>query len=667
MFFRDIMKFVNPSDHKRKADCIQAVAVLAIILCFSFLPAKIEAAIFSPTSEEAALLKDSRPGAKLDLSALTRYTEGGRTFFQIDDMRYLAEAVELDNTFIGNRWPGGVLYYQFAPAVTAANRVAWRNAAATWSAVAPVTFTESTGNGNYVLVQNSSGNNSFVGMIGGPQEMNILSWGYRYIIAHEIGHALGALHEHERSNRDAYVNILYANIQSGMQANFELESGSVSYGPYDFDSVMHYERNAFSSNGQNTIEPKPAYSQYLYTMGQTDHLSTQDGAGMAQRYPGGGPISNDNFANRRTITGSNGSVSGSSFGATSQPGEPYHAGFSPSASVWYSWTLPTGGNVTIDTIGSDFDTLLAVYTGNSLSALTPVASNDDISPGFLQSRVTFSAIAGQTCQIAVDGWNGDSGNIVLRWAGGSSAEADFDGNGTTDILFQNNSTGQRMLWYMNGTTYGSNLNLPTVARQWNIVGTEDFNRDGRADILFQDFASRKAVVWYMNGATHTHSAYLPDLPANWSVAATDDFNGDGKPDLLLENVANGQRAVWLMNGVTRTGSVYLPAAPLDWKVAGTGDFNGNGTADVVFQNYATQRAAVWYLNGTTFSGSGYLSASLGPWRIGGVGDFNQDPRPELILQDFSSGNRALWLLNGLSVTNTIDLPPADVQWDIRNR
>ncbi|HYE74316.1 MAG TPA: hypothetical protein VEF04_13340, partial [Blastocatellia bacterium] len=69
------------------------------------------------------------------------------------------------------------------------------------------------------------------------------------------------------------------------------------------------------------------------------------------------------------------------------------------------------------TAGSNYDTLLAVYTGNSVSSLTTIAKNDDVNTqgGILTSSVTFNATAGTFYKIAVDGWDADTGNIVLNW------------------------------------------------------------------------------------------------------------------------------------------------------------------------------------------------------------------------------------------------------------
>jgi hypothetical protein len=124
------------------------------------------------------------------------------------------------------------------------------------------------------------------------------------------------------------------------------------------------------------------------------------------------PPFNDNFAERICVADASLPVFGSNANATKEPGESDHAGNAGGSSVWWLWTAPNSGTVKISTVGSDFDTTLAVYRGNSLAGLTPVASDDD-SGGNLTSRVVFNAVAGTTYQIAVDGFNGDSGTVQL--------------------------------------------------------------------------------------------------------------------------------------------------------------------------------------------------------------------------------------------------------------
>ncbi len=130
---------------------------------------------------------------------------------------------------------------------------------------------------------------------------------------------------------------------------------------------------------------------------------------------------NNNFANAQIIIGCTGSVNGTNIGANKETGEPSH---SPDnnpggASVWYLWQAPSTGSVTIDTSGSNYDTLLAVYTGNSVSALNLIARNDDVVSGTVSSKVTFTATAGTIYRVTVDGYDnnsgGDTGNIVLNW------------------------------------------------------------------------------------------------------------------------------------------------------------------------------------------------------------------------------------------------------------
>ena len=143
---------------------------------------------------------------------------------------------------------------------------------------------------------------------------------------------------------------------------------------------------------------------------------------------------NDAFVNAQALSGASGAVSSSSLSAGKEPGEPNHGGNLGGASVWYSWTAPVSGNVDVSTAGSNFDTLLGVYTGTAVNALSQVAGNDDVGPGKGPSEVVFAATAGTTYRIAVDGYSAPGGlagqgDFVLAWsvaAGAAPSNDDFD-------------------------------------------------------------------------------------------------------------------------------------------------------------------------------------------------------------------------------------------------
>ncbi len=125
---------------------------------------------------------------------------------------------------------------------------------------------------------------------------------------------------------------------------------------------------------------------------------------------------NDNFSNQILVSGDLIDITGSNQNATKETGEPEHAGDSGGASVWWSWRPPFSGFATISTIGSDFDTTLAVYTGTSVTNLIPIVSNNDIDPGGgeFTSAVTFYTSSNITYQIAVDGFQAMTGRIQLK-------------------------------------------------------------------------------------------------------------------------------------------------------------------------------------------------------------------------------------------------------------
>ncbi|NJL48080.1 MAG: cadherin repeat domain-containing protein [Leptolyngbyaceae cyanobacterium SM2_5_2] len=84
-------------------------------------------------------------------------------------------------------------------------------------------------------------------------------------------------------------------------------------------------------------------------------------------------------------------------------------------SIWWQWTAPTTGPITVDTLGSALaNTVLAVYTGGSVNSLNQIAFNDNISSSERRSRVTFNAIAGLTYYFAVDGVGNTTGAVQLN-------------------------------------------------------------------------------------------------------------------------------------------------------------------------------------------------------------------------------------------------------------
>lgn len=115
---------------------------------------------------------------------------------------------------------------------------------------------------------------------------------------------------------------------------------------------------------------------------------------------------NDSFSNARTVTAESLSggtfyrvdVSGFNWNATKEAGEPAHAGDPGGASVWFSWTAPATGTATVNAVGGVLQPLIGAYTGDSVGALTPVASTPAFPPA-----LNVPIVAGATYRFAVDG------------------------------------------------------------------------------------------------------------------------------------------------------------------------------------------------------------------------------------------------------------------------
>jgi hypothetical protein len=245
-------------------------------------------------------------------------------------------------------------------------------------------------------------------------------------------------------------------------------------------------------------------------------------------------------------------------------------------------------------------------------------------------------------------------------------KVDFNGDGKSDILWQNNSTGARVVWFMNGTSLISSVNFATLGTSWNIVGSEDFNGDLNSDILWQNSVTGERVIWLMHGTSLVNSVPLGIVGTSWNIVGSGDFNADSKPDILWQNSVTGERVIWLMNGTSLSSTVSLGVVGISWSIVGSGDFNADGMPDILWQNSVTGERVIWLMNGTSLSSTVSLGVVGTSWNIGGSADYNGDSQPDILWQNSVTGERVIWLMNGTSLSSTVSLGIVGTAWDIRN-
>jgi OmcA/MtrC family decaheme c-type cytochrome len=233
---------------------------------------------------------------------------------------------------------------------------------------------------------------------------------------------------------------------------------------------------------------------------------------------------------------------------------------------------------------------------------------------------------------------------------------DFDGDGKADILWWNKRTGDVFLMLMDGMTIkwsGIIYTEPNTA--WTIQAIADFNGDGKADILWRNGATGQVYLLPMNGSTAQPGTVIWTEPNTaWQIVGTADFDGDGKADILWWNSTTGQVFQMLMNGMTVKSSGLIYTEPnTAWKVVSLGDFDGNGKADLLWRNSSTGAVYLMPMNGSiALPGSIIWTESNMTWQILAVGDFDGDGKDDIVWQNSSTGQIFQMLMNGTSVKSS---------------
>ncbi|MBF0344422.1 MAG: VCBS repeat-containing protein [Nitrospirae bacterium] len=233
---------------------------------------------------------------------------------------------------------------------------------------------------------------------------------------------------------------------------------------------------------------------------------------------------------------------------------------------------------------------------------------------------------------------------------------DFDGDGNSDVLWRNSSTGDIIIWLMKGTgIIRGDFVVKGLPIEWDIIAAGDFNGDGKGDILLYNRNNGDIYMWIMDVTTITNHGYvIRSVPKEWEFKAIGDFDGDGKADILWWNKTSGDVYLWSMDGTGIKNSGFIAKGmSSEWVVKSVADLNGDKKSDIVWQNSISGDVYLWIIDSTRVLGGDHIARGVpGDWQIKSVWDdtdFNGDGKADLLWQNTTTGDIYIYLMDGVSV------------------
>lgn len=253
----------------------------------------------------------------------------------------------------------------------------------------------------------------------------------------------------------------------------------------------------------------------------------------------------------------------------------------------------------------------------------------------------------------------------------------FDGNGSPDLLWRHDLTGELRVWLMNGLQRVDDRPLRPAANTAfgeRPQALADLDGNGTSDLLWQDYLHVSAASWLMNGTNRLQRKSLSNLSGKRLEAAADfgpaPSGGapDGHPDLVWRDRESGETVLHFLSGPqVPGGKAIVERHPRpEWQLAGAADLGSrtgppDSRPDLLWRQPVTGRLVVWIMEGPYRKRGFFTTPTAEPdldWRAVGLADFDHDGKNDILWQNDATHALRVWLMDGGTRLAELPLDPA---------